>query len=165
MAVADAVLWSLGEIGSPAALEKLHGMLSDLICANEVIETMGKIGHTTSVIRLLPLLIEGTTEQRELCAQAILRIARNNGGDLGDDALHTGTMEAIEKTIEKDKSLKARWYAVCAYSVLGGHLPATLIKKAIGAKLSDGEMDSVNRFFADDKTGGGEPKKKGRKLV
>lgn len=168
MAVADVVMWSLGEIGSPKALEKLHGMLSDLIFVEPTIEAVGKIGDPTSVIRLLPFLIEGGSGQREKSAQALLRIARKCDGDLGDVALTNGAMTALERTIDKDKSFVARWHAILAFSVLGGHLTPARIKQALGAKLSKSEMDSLSGFFSSkDRPDGNKPKKKkkGRKLV
>lgn len=163
MAVADAVMWALGEIGSPKALPKLHGMLSDLIFVEPTIEAVGKIGDTTSVIRLLPLLIEGGEGQREKAAQAILRIARKNDGWLGDEALSNDTKAALLRAADTDKSPLVRFYSIVAFSVLGEHIGPAQIKKALGAKLTKKEMDALGGFFSERKPDGDGPK--GKKKV
>ena len=156
---------------SPVALPKLHGMLSDLVMVEHVIEAVGKIGDTTSVIRLLPLLMEGSTGQREKAAHALARIARANDGWLGDEALTKATLTALERTIDADKSTLARFHCIIAYSLLGGRLDPARIKQALGATLSKKEMDSLSGFFstrpdaADDPRGPKPPKKRARKPV
>jgi len=148
MAVADAVMWALGEIGSPDALPKLHEMITEMIFVEPTIEAVGKIGHSTSVIRLLPLLIEGGEGQRTKSAQAILRIARKNGGVIGDEGITNDAKAALLRAIDGDKSPLVRFYALVAFSVLGEHLGPARVKQALGAKLNKKEMDALGGFFS-----------------
>jgi hypothetical protein len=148
MAAAEVVVWALGEIGDPAALTKLHGMLSDLILVEPTIEAVGKIGDPTSVIRLLPFLIEGSTGQREKAAQALGRIARKGGGRYADKDLERATRTALERTLDGDKSTLARFHAIVAYSLLGGSLAPARIKKSLGAKLDARDVDALAGFLS-----------------
>lgn len=148
MAVSDVVIWALGEIGDAAALPKLHGMLSDFITTEDVLEAMGKIGHVTSVVRLVPILVEGTATQREHAARALARIARKNDGWLGDEDTGKTARSVLERVIDGDASKVARFHAIVAYSLLGGTLEPKRIMAALGADMSDKDLDAMSRFFA-----------------
>lgn len=148
IAVADAVVWALGEIASVDALPTLHDMLTFSILSEEVIEAMGKIGDLNSVARLLAVLAEGTQIQREKAAQALGLIARNNRGSFDDTELQQRSIKLFEHLIENDVSLLVRFHAIVAHSLLGGHLPPAQITKALGARLSGVRMSSVADFFA-----------------
>ena len=148
MAVADAVIWALGEIGDESALPTLHEMLTASVMSEDVLEAMGKIGNLTSVVRLIAVLLEGTVQQREKAAQAFSRIARNNGGQLEDKELQARSLVLLESLVEKDKSILVRFHCIVAHSILGGHLTSGQIMKALGARVSASRLDSVAGFFA-----------------
>jgi len=148
IAVADAVVWALGEIGNAEALPTLHDMLSFSILSEEVIEAMGKIGNLNSVVRLLAVLSEGTQLQREKASKALGQIARANSGDFQDSELQERSLKILEHLIEKDVSLLVRFYSIVGHSLLGGHLAPVQITKALGARLAGARMNSVADFFA-----------------
>jgi HEAT repeat protein len=148
MAVADAVVWALGEIGSDSALPTLHGMLTASVLTDDVIDAVGKIGNLTSVVRLLALLLEGTQSQREKAARAMSRVARANSGDFEDKDLQHRTVTLLERLVEKDASLVVRFHSIVAHSLLGGHMLPAQITKALGARLAGPRMNSVADFFA-----------------
>ncbi|MEE2903140.1 MAG: HEAT repeat domain-containing protein [Myxococcota bacterium] len=148
MAVADSVIWALGEIGHESALPTLHEMLTASVMSEEVLDAMGKIGNLTSVVRVIAILLEGTIQQREKAAQAFSRIARNNDGQLDDDELQARSLGLLESLIEKDKSILVRFHCIVTHSILGGHLTSGQIMKALGARVSPSRLDSVAGFFA-----------------
>lgn len=147
LALSDVVIWALGEIGDPSALPKLHRMLGAHLRVELVVEAIGKIGEPSSVVRLLPVLLEGATEQRERAAQAIERITRKNNGQLYDAELERSVRVALERVIEQDESKRARFHALIAFSLLGGHLEPQRILGALGAELGHEELDAMSSFF------------------
>ena len=148
MAVADAVVWALGEIGSEEALPTLHGMLTASVLSEDVLEAMGKIGNLTSVVRLIAILTEGTENQREKAARAFSQIARANSGDLEDAKLQQRSLLLLERLIEHDSSTLVRFHSIVGHSLLGGHLKPAQITRALGARLAGTRLDSVAGFFA-----------------
>lgn len=149
MALSDVVIWALGEIGDPNALPKLHRYLSSHLRVEHVIEAMGKIGDPASAVRLLPILIEGATAQREKAARALARIIRKNDGALMDHQLEQSVSVALERAIEQDPSKLVRFHALVGYSLLGGHLEPARILSALGAELGKEDVDAVTTFFKD----------------
>ncbi|MBI4820792.1 MAG: hypothetical protein HY791_31295 [Deltaproteobacteria bacterium] len=147
-AEAEAAVWALGEIGAATALPKLHRMLNDSIKSEDVLDAIGKIGGVTSVLRLLPVLLEGTTNQRIKAAIALARINRKNDGSYLDPDLERAVRALLEKVIDKDPSGEVRFYAIIAYSLLGGHLEPARVLRALGGRLSDEEMGAVSGFLA-----------------
>ncbi|MBI2378284.1 MAG: hypothetical protein HYV07_30060 [Deltaproteobacteria bacterium] len=147
-AEADAAVWALGEIGSATALPKLHRMLNDSIKSEDVLDAIGKIGGVTSVLRLLPVLMEGTTGQRQKAALALARITRKNDGSFLDADLERAVRALLERVIDKDPDLEVRFYGILGYSLLGGHLEPSRILRALGGRLSDAELGAVSGFLA-----------------
>lgn len=141
--VAETIIWTLGEIGDEAAVPKLHALLSQFGMTEEVLEALGKIGSRASVVRITPLLLEGTEDQRELAAEALSKIARKHNGSFGDPGLDQSMRAVLEKVIDEDQSRVARFFAVVTYSLIGGHLEPKRILAALGGKLSDKELASV----------------------
>jgi HEAT repeat protein len=147
LAVSDVVIWALGEIGDPAALPKLHRLLAAHLRVEPVIEALGKIGDPTSAVRLLPILIEGPTSQRDKAARAMASIARKSDGWLGDDALQGSVLLTLERAIDQDPSPAVRFWAIVGTSLLGGVLDPPRVLAALGGSLGPGEVDAVAGFF------------------
>lgn len=162
---ADVVIWALGELGSEEAVPKLHTLLTQFGMTEEVLSAIGKIGSRASVVRLTPILLEGMPKQRELAAEALGRIAKKHGGSFGDPGLDTTMRAVLEKVIDSDQNKAARFHAIVAYAILGGHLDSKRILAALGGKLSAKEVDAVGAMLttqksqAKDKPKG--PKKRG----
>ncbi len=142
-AALDAVIWALGEIGDDAAVPQLHAFLERFIAAKEVVRALGRIGARTSVMRVLPLLLEGTEDQRKVAAEALAGIAHRQNGGLGDPALIRSVREVLEKVAERDPSLEVRFWAMVTFGLLGGHLPANRMLAALGGQLSAEEVDAM----------------------
>jgi hypothetical protein len=147
MAVADAVIWALGEIRSPAALPKLHRMLSDAIRTEDVLDAVGQIGDSTSVPRILPYLRDGSASQQRRAARALARVARKSGPDL-DPALRETARAAAEGVVDHTEDPFVGFYAILSVSLLGGYLDPQRILKALGGKLSDDDMSPMQALFA-----------------
>lgn len=160
LAVADVIIWALGEIGDPSALPKLHRLLDLSVQSEPVIEALGKIGDASSAVRLLPVLLEGLGPQRELAAHALAKIARKNDGRLMDEAFDGMLKDALRGVLESDPSRLARFHALVAYSLLGGTLEPARVLTALGGRLEASELDAVSSFYARPKGGG--PAKPGR---
>jgi HEAT repeat protein len=162
--VAETIIWTLGEIGDEAAVPKLHALLTQFGMTEEVLEALGKIGSRASIVRITPLLLEGSEDQRELAAEALAKIARRNHGSFGDPGLDQSMRAVLEKVIDEDQSRVARFYAIVAYSLIGGHLEPKRILAALGGKLSDKELASVEAVLLPGRSAsalkGGKPKGK-----
>jgi HEAT repeat protein len=145
MAVADVVIWALGEIGSDQALPKLHAMVEKGVEIERVVAALGRIGSRASVMRVLPVLLEGTKPQREAGAKAMAEIIRKSGGSLGDKDLTRSVSDVLEKMIDRDPSPKVRFWSMLAYANLGAHLEPNRILTALGGGLSDDEAGRVKK--------------------
>lgn len=162
MGIMDVLVWALGEIRDPEAVTGLHTMLERFVLSEAVLDALGKIGAPVSVMRVLPVLMEGTAGQREAAARALARIADVNEGDLGDKALARTVREGLEKIVDKDPSKKVRFYALVAFAKLDGHLEPNRILAALGGGLGADELDGVGKLLAKK---GGPNKGGGRRLV
>jgi HEAT repeat protein len=164
---ADAIIWALGEIGHDAAVAKLHTLLTQFAMTEEVLIALGKIASRASVVRLTPMLLEGMTKQRELAAEALAKIARRHKGSFGDPGLDKTMRAVFEKVIDSDDSRIARFHAIVAYSLIGGHLEPKRILAALGGKLSNKEIGAVGAMLTakKDPPKGGKPKAKGKRGV
>jgi hypothetical protein len=72
--------------GAPLALIELpdlHGMLRDGIDVEAVLEVLAEAGTRTSVVHILPILIEGTQSERSAARRALDAIVGRLGGTLG----------------------------------------------------------------------------------
>jgi len=147
MAIADVVIWALGEIGDPAALPKLHRLLNANIRVSDVLDAVGKIGDATSAVRLLPILVEGAQDHREKAAQAMAKIARNNDGVLLDAELTTSVRLVLERIIDKDDSRLARFHAIVAFSLLGGALDPKRVLMALGGEIAEKDLDAMSQVM------------------
>lgn len=163
MGVMDVLVWALGEIRDPRAVPGLHTMLERFVLSEAVLEALGKIGAVVSVMRVLPVLLEGTEGQREAAARALARIADANEGDLGDKDLARSLREALEKTVNTDASKKVRFYALVAYAKLDGHIEPNQILAALGGGLDASELDGVGKLL--DKRRGKPRGRGGRTLI
>ena len=147
MAAADVAVWALGEIGDPAAVPALHAMLERFVLTEAVLDALGKIGARVSVLRILPVLLEGTASQRAAAARALARVADAQDGDLGDKALARTLREALEKVILGDPAVAVRFYALVAFAHLDGHLTPNQILTALGGGLAADELEGMGRLL------------------
>jgi hypothetical protein len=147
MAIVDVLVWTLGEIRDPAAIAGLHTMLERFVMSEAVLDALGKIGAVVSVMRVLPVLLEGTQGQREAAARAMARIADVQGGDLGDKTLARSLREALEKVIDKDPSPKVRFYSMVAFAKLDGHLEPNRIVSVLGGSLPSAELQGAAKLL------------------
>jgi len=163
MGIMDVLVWALGEIRDPQAVPGLHTMLERFVLSEAVLEALGKIGAVVSVMRVLPVLLEGTQGQREAAARALARIADHNQGDLGDKDLARSLHEILQKTIDKDPSPKVRFYALVAFAKLDGHIEANRILAVLGGGLQGDDLSGAAKLLTRPKgTKGG---RRGRPLV
>lgn len=147
MSVMDVLVWALGELRDPGALPGLHTMLERFVLSEAVLDALGKIGGVVSVMRVLPVLMEGTEAQREAAARALARIADHNDGDLGDKDLARSLKEILAKIIDKDPSRKVRFYALVAFAKLDGHLEPNRIVSVLGGGLGQGDLAGAAKLL------------------
>ncbi len=147
MASIDVVVWALGEIGDPAPVPRLHAMFEKFVEVEIVAEALGKIGSRASVMRLVPMLLEGVESQRAIAAQALGRIIQANDGGLGDKATTRSVRAALEKVIDRDPSVKVRFYSLIAFGMLGGQIEPNRLITILGAKLSEKETGAMRALI------------------
>lgn len=152
MAVADAVIWALGEIGNPEVLPKLHRMLSDAILVEDILEAVGQIGDATSVPRIIPYLQDGGVEQRRRAAEAMAKILRKNDGALLDPRLEETTRAVLAGVLKRDTDTYTVFYAMVAYGLAGGSMSPKEILQALGGSLTSEEAGSMASHFMRPKT-------------
>lgn len=156
LAVLDVVVWALGQIGDEAAVPRLHAFLERSIQAEGVLSALGHIGARMSVMRTLPVILEGPPSQREAAAEALARIIQKHEGRLGDRDLGRSVLEALGKVIHADPSRRVRFWAMLGYAGLGGHLAPNEILTALGGGLTDRDLDAVGNLLTKRQT---KPKK------
>lgn len=159
--VLDAVVWALGQIGDERAVPGLHAMLERFVQTDAVLEALGKIASRSSVMRILPLVLEGVQGQREAAAAALARIVHEHDGSLGDPALGRSVREALEKVVARDPSTLVRFFALLGFARLGGHMEPNRVLAALGGELSKEELEGISGFLA--KGAPGDKKAKPRK--
>ncbi|MBK6683727.1 MAG: HEAT repeat domain-containing protein [Deltaproteobacteria bacterium] len=147
-AVADVVIWALGQIGDEAAVPRLHAFLERSIHPEVVIAAVGHIGARLSVMRTLPVLLDGPTPLREAAAEALARIIQKQEGRLGDRDLGRSVLEALGKVWPSDPSKKVRFWAMLGYAGLGGHLAPNEILTALGGGLTDKDLEAVGNLLS-----------------
>jgi HEAT repeat protein len=148
IAVADAVIWALGEIGDERAVPKLHLFLERFILTEKVLDAVGRIGARVSVMRVLPVLLEGPETFREAAALALSRIIQRQEGRLGDRDLGRSVLSVLEKSSSSDPSLRVRLFAMLGIAGLGGQLAPNQILACLGGGLTETEVDSVGKLLA-----------------
>ncbi len=147
LALADDVAWALGEIGEMAAAPKLERMLEAGVAALRVAEALGKIGSPSSVPGLLRLLSTGDGDGRRAAAKALATMARRGDGWIGSAQLQAAAKAALDQFIDRAGEPHAVFYAVVAYSLMGGQLPPARILRGLGGKLDEAELGAVSAFF------------------
>jgi len=160
LALADAVIWALGEIGAAEATPKLHRLIHAHIQVTACVEALGKLGEGTSLVRLLPLLVEGADAQREKAAWAIARILRAQDGQGFEPELQQNLDLALERAVDQDPSRVVRFHAIVALSLLGHGLEPKRILAALGGQLGPEDLDAMGNFFASRPTRGKHDKPK-----
>jgi hypothetical protein len=148
LAVMDAAIWALGEIRSADALPKLHRLLHAEIRVADCLEAIGKIADESSLVRLLPILVEGADEHREKATWATARILRANDGRAFADDVASSLAVALERAADRDASRLVRFHAIVGLSLLGRALEPTRILAALGGQLGAEDLDAMGGFFA-----------------
>lgn len=146
-AVADVIIWALGQIGDEAAVPRLHAFLERSIHPEVVLAALGHIGARLSVMRTLPVLLEGPTPLREAAAEALARIIQKQEGRLGDRELGRSVLEVLGKVWPSDPSKRVRFWAMLGYAGLGGHLAPNEILTALGGGLTDKDLEAVGNLL------------------
>jgi HEAT repeat protein len=148
LAVMDAAIWALGEIRSADALPKLHRLLHAEIRVADCLEAIGKIADESSLVRLLPILVEGADEHREKATWATARILRANDGRAFADDVASSLAVALERAADRDTSRLVRFHAIVGLSLLGRALEPKRILAALGGQLGAEDLDAMGGFFA-----------------
>jgi len=146
LVAADAIIWALGEIGRPAALPALLYIIASDWLTADALEAVGKIGDQRAMPVLLPLLARGNETERRLSAEAIVRIIRSSGGDLIEE-YRTSLLAILEDSIANDPDRETRYFALVAFSLLGGEMPKNQALAALGAVMSNDDMSAMSVFF------------------
>jgi HEAT repeat protein len=156
-AALDAVVEALGELGDEGALPALHAMLERFVQPLAVIAALGKIGARASVLRLLPVVVEGPEDARRAAAEALARVAAATGGTLGDPALQRTVKETLTKVVDRDPNLAVRFFALLAAARLGARFEPNHLLAALGGGLADEEVKALGALLPRATPGPGKP--------
>jgi HEAT repeat protein len=144
--IADAVLWSLGEIGDPAALPALHAFLETGAMLRESIEACGNIGSDRSIRYLIPILEHALAAERASAARALGMIAVRSGATL-DPTLMSALRSALSRAIDRDDDKSVRYHAIIASARLGEPIDPRRVTRALDVQLPATQLDPMAAFF------------------
>jgi len=146
VSIADAVLWSLGEIGDPSALPALHAFLETGSMLRESVEACGKIGSERSIRYLIPILEHALAVDRASAARAMGMIAVRTGATL-DPTLMSALRSALSRAIDRDDDKSVRYHAIIASARLGEPIDPRRISRALDVQLPAKQLDPMAAFF------------------
>lgn len=148
------VIWALGEIGDPAALETLNYSLGSAFRTVDCLIAMGKIGKITSIPKIMPMIQTGLVEQRDAAYRALgMILAPQSNRELVQsiEELATGLPALIRAQLQEigdDLSGSTRFHMLLCLARLGHKLDSGEFRSYLGIKLKKEQMTGVQAFFA-----------------
>ena len=148
------VIWALGEIGDPAALETLDYALGSAFRTVDCLIAMGKIGQVISIPKILPMIQTGLPEQRDAAYRALAMIlAPQENRELVQSVedLIAGIPNLIRHQLQElgDRlSGSTRFHMLLCLARLGHKLDRGEFRTYLGIELKKEEMSGVQAFFA-----------------
>lgn len=143
-----AVIWALGELKANEAIPQLTRCLADSFRPIDAMIALGKIGNPATSNLLIPYIIQGHTEAREIALRALsMLLAQNAEYPEVLSGLSEVFTEILSHISQEDPSRTARFYALLALGRLGQKMKQDLIRKALGMSLREDEMSSFQNFF------------------
>ena len=148
------VIWALGEIGDPAALETLDYALGSAFRTVDCLIAMGKIGQLISIPKIMPMIQTGLPEQRDAAYRALAMIlAPQENRDLvrGVDELVDGVSDLIRNQLQhlgERLSGSTRFHMLLCLARLGNRLDRNEFRTYLGIELKKEQMSGVQAFFA-----------------
>jgi HEAT repeat protein len=148
------VIWALGEIGDPAALETLDYALGSAFRTVDCLIAMGKIGQVISIPKIMPMIQTGLPEQRDAAYRALAMILASEG--------NRNLVQGVEELVEALPSLirkqlrdlgerlsgSTRFHMLLCLARLGQKLERGEFRTHLGIELKKEEMSGVQAFFA-----------------
>ena len=148
------VIWALGEIGEPDALETLNYALGSAFRTVDCLIAMGKIGKVTSIPKIMPMIETGLAEQRDAAYRALAMILSSKANRelvQGIDELVTGLPTLIRAQLQElgeNLSPSTRFHMLLCLARLGQKLDSGEFRTYLGMKLKKEQMTGVQAFFA-----------------
>jgi HEAT repeat protein len=148
------VIWALGEIGDPAALETLDYALGSAFRTVDCLIAMGKIGQVISIPKIMPMIQTGLPEQRDAAYRALAMILASEG--------NRHLVQRVEELAEGIPSLirnqlrdlgerlsgSTRFHMLLCLARFGQKLERGEFRTYLGIELKKEEMSGVQAFFA-----------------
>ena len=148
------VIWALGEIGEPEALETLNYALGSALRTVDCLIAMGKIGLVVSIPKIMPMIQTGLVEQRDAAYRAlgmVLAPQKNRELVQGIEELATGLPNLIRAQLQElgeELSPATRFHMLLCLARLGHKLDSGEFRSYLGIKLKKEQMTGVQAFFA-----------------
>jgi hypothetical protein len=148
MVMADSLVWALGELRASKALLVLHTMVQRHVLIDDVLEAIGKIGDVWSLEILVSVLTGGTISQRELAAEAVVKILKRNDAGLESEPVRPVLRSTLDRVLRSDSSAKVRFYCAIALAIVGEELSPSFIKQTLCTRLTSTEADAMGAMLS-----------------
>lgn len=143
-----AILWALGEIGAQEAIPVITRCLAESFRPIDAMIALGKIGNLATANMLIPYIVQGDRESREIALRSLSMImAKNEDVPEAVNALNEIFRDLLIKMSQEDDSKTARFYALLCLGRMGQKMRPDQVRNALGMSLREDEMSSFQNFF------------------
>lgn len=142
------VIWAIGEIGAQEAIPILTQCLAESFRVIDAMIAFGKIGNLATSNLLIPYIVQGDSEAREIGLRSLsMMLVKNSDHPDAIAPLREVFHDTLVKISQEDESRTARFYALLCLGRMGEKMPQNQIRNALGMSLREDEMSSFQNFF------------------